>query len=254
MATIVFKDAKISVETYLKDGIPMLYVDEIFMLCKLPLHNLVEFNNRYKTDNRCPADGDPEDRGYYVGAELYDVHEYLVSLRPGVFQHLLKKLQKSLLRVVSGYWINVVYDQDFPPVLTINPGIPSEADVKFVEEAATSLTNLLKVYAKEFDHMELFTASILRARQVTYGPNLLINILMWYIPRTADGAIVLCRVRELVWAIQKTNQSESSLFAIQWAIADLLSLDEGAYEDWDLIEVHLFTGILMVLREYTNGY
>lgn len=254
MATVVFKQAGVGVETYLKDGIPMLYVDQIFTMCKMSLTHLVKFNEQYETDNLCPAEGDPEDRGYYVGAQLYDVHEYIVRVNPSPFQSLLRAFQVSLLKVISGYWVNIIYDADFAPTLTINaaPTIPDE-EAAFVVDSAFQMILLLQMYAKEFDHTALANKSIYSARTRTVGPHLLVNILMWYIPRTSGGAAVLSRVREIIWAIQKTNQSESSLFALQWAISDLISLRPEAYEDLDLLEVELFTGILLVLREFTNG-
>lgn len=254
MATVIFKQAGIGLETYLKDGIPMLYVDQIFTMCKMSLEHLVKFNDRYETDNLCPAEGDPEDRGYYVGAQLYDVHEYLVGLRTNPFQSLLRTFQTSLLKVISGYWVNIIYDDDFTPTLTIRDHREITVDDEaFVVNAAFKMIALLQAQAEEFDYIDLARKGIYKARTKTVGPNLLVNILMWYIPRTSGGAAVLSRVREIIWAIQKTNQTERSLFTLQWAIADLLSLEPEAYEDLDLLEVELFTGILMVLREFTNG-
>lgn len=254
MATVILKQAGVGIETYLKDGIPMLYVDQIFTMCKMSLEHLVKFNDRYETDNHCPADGDSEDRGYYVGAQLYDVHEYLVGLRTNPFQSLLRTFQTSLLKVISGYWVNIIYDDDFTPTLTIRDHKEITVDDEaFVVNAAFKMIALLQAQAEEFDYIDLARKGIYKARTKTVGPNLLVNILMWYIPRTSGGAAVLSRVREIIWAIQKTNQTERSLFTLQWAIADLLSLEPEAYEDLDLLEVELFTGILMVLREFTNG-
>lgn len=251
MATILFKKAGFSLDTYIKDGVPMVYADQVLHVARLPVMQLVEVSQQYQTDNLCTDDPD-DDLGFYVGISLYDMHEFICRFQAGPLHRSLLAIQMSLLKVIGGYWTQRLCSAEFMNVPKVSIQYDEE-DVRFVHRAGQRLLELLGFGAEEFRFTYLYSKGAWDARHKTVGPNLLVNVLMCYIPRTSGGAAALSRVRELIWTVQQVNKSEASLFAMQWAIADLMDFHPDSHPDLEVLEEDLFAGILLLLRKFTNG-